>query len=155
MTRPPVRGDDEFRPRHAAPAGDDAWDDDDEYDEHEQPQYDDGTYEADWAERDDWEDDPHAEYEILRPESSRFRRVLVLLGAVAIVVVLVLGAVAFYVKGKLDPGGEAGDEVLFTIETGMSANAVASELEEEGIIADAQIFRLYLRYQDTLSLIHI
>jgi UPF0755 protein len=147
VTRPPVRGDDEYRPRHAAPpAGDDEYD---EYDEHEQPQYADGAYEADWAERDDWEEDPDAEYEELRPESSRGRRVLVVLGSLVLVMVLVVAAAAFYVKGQLDPGGEVGTEVLFTVETGMSANAVASKLEDEGIIADAQIFRLYLRYQGT------
>ena len=145
MTRPPVRGDDEYRPRHAAPEPDDEW----EYEEHEQPQYDDGTYEADWAERDDWEDDPHAQYEYLRPEGSRARRWLLLLGSIVVVIVLVLGAAAYYVKGQLDPGGPVGDEVLFTVETGMSANAVASKLEEEGVIADAQIFRLYLRRRGT------
>ena len=148
MTRPPIRGDDEYQPRHAAPgpAGEE-WDDDldDDVQDDDLP-YEDGAYEADWAERDDWEEDPGAEYEELRPEGSRARRVLLLLAAVGMVIVLVIGAAAFYVKGKLDPGGDVGEAILFTVESGMSANSVASKLEDEGVIADAQVFRLYLRY---------
>ena len=124
MTRPPLRGDDPV--------------------DHDDDQYDD-----DWAARDDWDDDPSAEYEELGPESSRGRRVLIVLGAVVVVLAVVVGVAALYVKGRLDPGGELGDPVLFTVETGMSANAVASKLEDEGIIEDAQVFRLYLRYTGT------
>lgn len=156
MTRPPVprsggQADDEFRPRHAAPdpgvddpAG--VWEAEEQL---PPPQYADGDYERDWAEHDDWEEDPDAEYDYLPPEGRRGRRVLIVLGAIALVLVLVAGVAFTYVKGRLDPGGELGDPVLFTVATGSSANAVATDLEEAGIIEDAQMFRLYLRYKGT------
>ena len=125
MTRPPVRGDDD----HRSPAAEMP---------DEPPEY--------WEE-DEWDDD--AEYEVLRPQSSRGRRVLTVLLVVVLIVVLVVGAAGFYVRGRLDPSGEPGEPVVFVVETGMSANAVASKLEDEGIIVDAQVFRAYLRYRGT------
>ena len=118
MTRPPVRGEDE--------------------------------YDDEWADRDEWyEDDPDADYEDLGEDSPRGRRIVLVLGAVVLVLLVVVGVSFVYVKGRLDPSGDVGEPVLFTVETGMSANAVATKLEDEGIIEDAQLFRLYLRYKGT------
>jgi len=110
----------------------------------------DHEYDDEWADRDEWyEDDPDADYEDLGGDSPRGRRVLLVLGAVLVVLLVVAGVSFVYVKGRLDPSGDHGDPVLFTVETGMSANAVATKLEDEGIIEDAQLFRLYLRYKGT------
>lgn len=137
MTRPPVRGDDEYHEY------------DDYGDEGDDRRYDTGPGADDeWVEHDDWDADPDAEFEDLRPEGSRGRRILTVLAVLLALAVFTLGAAFLYVKGRLDPGGQ-GEPVAFTVETGMSANAVASKLEDEGVIADAQIFRAYLRYKGT------
>jgi UPF0755 protein len=110
----------------------------------------DHEYDDEWADRDEWyEDDPDADYEALGGDSPRGRRILLVLGAIVLVFLVVLGVAFVYVKGRLDPGGALGEPVLFTVETGMSADGVATKLEDEGIIEDAQLFRLYLRYKGT------
>ena len=123
MTRPPVRGDDDY----------------DQYDVHDE-------YDEDWA-----DDSDYADYEELRPSSGRAARVLIILGSLLLILLLVVGGVAMYVRGKLDPGGELGEEVRFTVPAGSSVNAVASLLADEGIVEDAQIFRWYMRWKGVES----
>jgi UPF0755 protein len=156
MTRPPVRGDDDFRerPRHAAPGSDEGWDDggdaDEEWDDevHPDDQWDDGDAEVEeWEDWDDDDDPAAGEYEDLRPSSGRARRVLIVLGSLLAIFLLVAGGLLFWVRGQLDPGGEVGAEVRFTVPAGSSVNAVADLLADEGIISDAQIFRWYMRYK--------
>jgi UPF0755 protein len=57
--------------------------------------------------------------------------------------------VAWYIRGQLDPSGEPGAEIRFTVPAGSSVNAVATLLEDEGVIGDAQIFRWYMRWKGT------
>lgn len=116
MTRPPVRGDDEF--------------DEEEFDDYE-------TY----------EDDDVAEYEELRPAMRRGRRFLVVFGVVLGLLLAGVAGLGIFVRGQLDPSGEPGDEVRFTVPSGSSVNAVAGLLDDEGVIADAQFFRWYLRWK--------
>lgn len=44
------------------------------------------------------------------------------------------------------PAGEDSTAVVFTIEPGESVTQIASRLQGEGLVRDAQLFRLYLRY---------
>lgn len=149
MTRPPVRGDDDWADDPAAgewSAGTDVgWD---------EGGWDDADWDgADWDGADAGPADPEPayeyvdEYEELPPEGSRTRRILLVLGLVIGFFALVVGGAFVYLRGQLDPSGPEGRQVAFTIPTGTSATQVATLLEEERIIADAQVFRWYLRYK--------
>lgn len=120
MTRPPVRGDDEF--------------DEEEFDDREDLDYEDDEYE-------------YVEYEELRPVMSRGRRLLVVFGVVVGLLLVGVAGLGIFVRGQLDPSGGLGDEVRFTVPSGSSVNAVAGLLDDEGVIADAQFFRWYLRWK--------
>jgi UPF0755 protein len=158
MNRPPVRGDSPRRPRHAAP--DELHDDlDDEVlpaaDEYAADEYVDEGYEDDEGYYDpdveggfssDWDDDEY-EYEDAPREGGRLQRVLLLLSIFALVVLLTFGGMFVYVRSQLDPGGEVGAEVRFTVPSGSSVNSVAGLLADEGIIEDAQMFRWYMRWK--------
>jgi UPF0755 protein len=166
MNRPPVRGDEPRRPRHAAP---DAVAEHDEHGEHDadlidsaagydddaydDDAYDDGYDDDGWYDPDaeggfssDWDDDEY-EYEDAPREGGRAQRLLLLLGIFAAVVALTFGGLFVYVRSQLDPGGEVGAEVRFTVPSGSSVNSVAGLLADEGIIEDAQMFRWYLRWK--------
>ncbi len=50
-------------------------------------------------------------------------------------------------KGELTaPAGSDPSTIVFTVEPGESVGQIASRLQSEGLIRDAQLFRLYLRY---------
>jgi UPF0755 protein len=150
MTRPPVRGDDDWRPAHAprsrteepAPAPPAA--DEHEHDEHE--------HEHEHDER--WDDDPWepdeldaGDFEPLRPEGRRSTRLLAVLLTVFALLVGAAGLGAMIVRSRLDPAGPAGDEVRVAIPTGSTNAEIANLLEDEGVVADGQAFRWYLRYK--------
>jgi hypothetical protein len=44
------------------------------------------------------------------------------------------------------PAGDDPKAVVFTVEPGESVTQIASRLQSEGLVRDAQLFRLYLRY---------
>ena len=46
----------------------------------------------------------------------------------------------------VSPAGSDPETVVFTIEQGEAVGQIASRLQSEGLIRDAQLFRLYLRY---------
>ena len=171
MTRPPVRGDDAFDgPRHGrrdpevgGPDGEaDLPDHEPPDDEVDAPYGVDGADEVDedveYYDPDreggfssDWDDEDGYEYEEVRPQSGRMRRVLILGGAALVLVLVAVGGAAMFVRDTLDPGGPPGEEVLFTVPVGSSVNAVADLLADEGIISDAQIFRWYMRWRGVES----
>lgn len=78
-------------------------------------------------------------------EPRRIGRWLMVLAVLGLLVLLVIGAGFVYVQGKIDPGGDPGEEVAFVIESGSTTTDVADELASEGIISDATVFRLWLR----------
>ncbi|MGH9135943.1 MAG: endolytic transglycosylase MltG [Acidimicrobiales bacterium] len=130
--RPPVRGDVDWdNLEDEWSAGDEEWEEEvapppgDEHDEY-------GGYE---------------EYEELRPEYSRRRRVVMVALVVFALLVAALGVAGWWVRGQLDPPGDPGAELSVTIPTGSSSNAIADILENAGVIPDAQAFRWYLRFK--------
>jgi len=145
MTRPPVRGDDDWstdappptRPTH----GDRSWDD--------SADHADDRADAEWDDEEPWDDEELAagEYEPLRREGRRGRRVLAVLLGLFVVAVLVAAVLAVVVRSRLDPAGEPGEEVRVAIPTGSTNAAIANLLEDEGVIPDGQAFRWYLRYK--------
>ncbi|CAM8643775.1 COG1559 Aminodeoxychorismate lyase [Acidimicrobiia bacterium] len=72
------------------------------------------------------------------------------IGVVAIAVVLVFGAISFWVNGQLNPGSP-GDEVAFTIAAGSTVSQVSSRLAEKKIIANASVFDWYLKFKGESS----
>jgi len=89
----------------------------------------------------------HEEYEELRPEGSRGRRVAIVLLGLAALLLVIAGIAGLYVRSRLDPSGPPGEEVRVAIPTGYANGAIARLLEEEGVIPDSQAFELYLRYK--------
>lgn len=107
---------------------------------------------------------------------KRVARVLVFLIALGAVLVIVGGAVWYFARGSGGSGGEGGrpvsldgflialyldwhaaelqqpagrDDTLvtFVVRPGETAAQVAERLEAEGLVSDAQLFKLYLRYR--------
>ncbi len=73
------------------------------------------------------------------------RRVLVALGVVVLVLVLAVGAVFLWAKGKIDPSGDPGELVALTIPEGATTADIAELLASEDIISDATVFGYYVR----------
>jgi UPF0755 protein len=84
-----------------------------------------------------------------RPRSRRRRTVLrVLLGAsLALLVALVAGGL--WLRARLDPPGPPGAEVSVDIPLGSSTADIARILEDADVVADATVFRLYVRFRGT------
>jgi UPF0755 protein len=91
------------------------------------------------------EEDVEAEYEELRPEMSRRRKVAVVALGVAIVIVLVAGLVSFWAYRQLFPSGRAGTEIVLDIPSGSSTSSIAGLLEKKNVINNAFLFKLYLK----------
>lgn len=64
----------------------------------------------------------------------------------ALLVALVLGAAAWVGWQLMPPDPGATAPVVFDLEPGWGAARAARELEEEGLVRDAEIFALYLRF---------
>jgi UPF0755 protein len=119
-------------PRAGATSVDDGWDDQYSYVD---------------AEPDDggWDEDG-GDYVHLRGGAGRGggrRWGLVLLGLL-VVVVLLAGLGALWVKGQIDPG-DPGDEVSFVVPNGSTTSDIATMLAEKEIITNATVFEWYLK----------
>jgi UPF0755 protein len=92
-------------------------------------------------------DDEAVEYEPFpEPRSSRGRNVVVVVVAVAVALLLVAAAVGVWAEKQMSPG-HRGELVSFTIPKGATASQIASLLQKEGVITNATLFRLYLRFK--------
>ncbi len=74
------------------------------------------------------------------------RRWLVVLGVLFALGVLVVGAAGLWVKGKIDPGGEPGEELALTIPEGATTDDIAELLADEGVVSDAGVFGYYVQF---------
>ncbi|MEW6473267.1 MAG: endolytic transglycosylase MltG [Actinomycetota bacterium] len=72
------------------------------------------------------------------------RRGRIVLGILAVLVVVGLGT-GLWLLRQINPSGGPGQKVAVDIVPGTSVSGVASELEEQGVIRSAGIFRFYLR----------
>jgi len=79
-----------------------------------------------------------------RPGGRLTRRGRIVLGTLAVLLVLGLGA-GLWVLKQVNPSGGPGEKVAFDIVPGTSVSAVATGLEDKGVITSAQVFRLYLK----------
>jgi UPF0755 protein len=77
---------------------------------------------------------------------SRAGRWLAILGVLVAIVLVLLAAGAFWVKGKVDPGSP-GQQVSVDIPRGTSTNGVADLLADKKVVTDARVFKLYLKFK--------
>jgi UPF0755 protein len=96
-------------------------------------------YDQELAETDD------AEYEELRPELSRRRKVLVVVLGIFTVLTLIAGSIGVWAYRQLHPSSAPGEEVLIEVPSGSSTNAIADLLEKKGVIGSAVVFKLWLK----------
>ena len=107
-----------------------------------------------------WHDDPwdrvnEVPEDLLESTPREFRQLRGVTRTVAIVVVasvLFLGSLGWWAVGVLNPSGEPGVAVNFTVNDGDTISSVASRLHSAGIISNATIFRWYVSTKGTIAL---
>lgn len=88
----------------------------------------------------------------LGPEFEHVKGPLRMVAIVVISVVLLLGAAGWWVAYQLNPPGEPGVAVNFTVNDGDTVASVSSRLAAEGIIRNPTIFRWYVRTRGGIDL---
>ncbi|MFQ5556848.1 MAG: endolytic transglycosylase MltG [Acidimicrobiales bacterium] len=81
-----------------------------------------------------------------------FLRLVLFAVLVVLAVMWVRDRIYGWVDAQIDPTGEQGALVEFTIPEGASTNDVAGQLDQEGIIANATVFRYWLRCETELTI---
>ena len=107
-----------------------------------------------------WHDDPwdrvnEVPEDLLESTPREFRQLRGVTRTVAIVVVasvLFLGSLGWWAVGVLNPSGEPGVAVNFTVNDGDTISSVVSRLRSAGIISNATIFRWYVSTKGTIAL---
>lgn len=107
-----------------------------------------------------WHDDPwdrvtEVPEDLLESSPREFRQLRGVTRTVGIVVVasvLFLGSLGWWTVGVLNPSGEPGVAVNFTVNDGDTISSVASRLHSAGIISNATIFRWYVSTKGTIAL---
>lgn len=107
-----------------------------------------------------WEDDPwDRPLRGLAPVVERPRRrhrsaaaVAYLALALGIVAVLVAGSVGWWYIHKINPEGDPGEAVNFTVTDTDTLETISERLEEQGLVSDAGVFRWYVERQGGLDL---
>lgn len=74
------------------------------------------------------------------------------LGALAIVAILIAGSTGWWYMNQINPKGDPGPAVNFTVNPGETIESLSVRLQDEGIITNARVFRWYVRRQGGLEL---
>jgi UPF0755 protein len=90
-------------------------------------------------------DTDEEEYEALRPEMSRRRKIAVVALGVFIVFALLAGLVSFWAYRQLFPSARPGPEIVLDVPTGSSTSTIADLLEKKNVINNAFLFKLYVK----------
>lgn len=93
------------------------------------------------------DDELDEEYIYVPAQRSVWRRAGVITLAILLLVSAVLGGAVLWIRDKLEPGG-AQEPVSFVIPPESTTAQIAGLLEDEGVIADATIFRYYVRWSE-------
>ena len=102
---------------------------------------------------DDWRNDPWDDTaDLSAVQLDRSRRGSVIGRVVGFsflvvlaVMILVAGAVGYWVLRQVNPPGDAGAKVNFTINQGDTIETLAIRLEQQGIITNAKVFKQYVK----------
>lgn len=104
-------------------------------------------YDGDAAYDEDEVYDDDEVYERVRPASPRRRRVLTVLGVLFLLIVLALGAAAFWVQREINPSGPPGEEIVLTVPAGSTTGDIGDLLTGEGVVANGTVWDWYVRYK--------
>ncbi len=83
---------------------------------------------------------------------GRRRRWPMVAGVVVVLGLLAAGGLAVWVNRQIDPPGSPGPAVAVDIADGASTAQVAELLADSGVVANARVFRLYLRTTGDLTI---
>jgi len=109
----------------------------------------------DWH-ADPWDDVsavPESATEELRPGFDYLRGPVRMVVTMVVATVLLLGAAGWWTIHQLNPSGDPGAAVNFTINEGDTMSSVASRLDADGIISNATLFRWYASTRGDISLV--
>ena len=109
----------------------------------------------------DWHEDPWDEVAVLdeqfveneAPGFDQLRGPAKRLVAVLVASVLLLGVAGWWVVHALNPSGEPGVAINFTVNEGDTLDSVASRLDDAGIISNATLFRWYASTKADVKLV--
>lgn len=109
----------------------------------------------------DWHEDPWDQVAVLdeqsidteSPQFNQLRGPAKRLVIVLVATVLLLGAAGWWVVHALNPSGEPGVAVNFTVNEGDTLSSVASRLDDAGIIDNATLFRWYVSTKSDVQLV--
>ena len=96
---------------------------------------------------------PESAIEKLPPDFSQFRGPLRIVATVVVASILFIGAISWWVVNQLNPAGEPGAAVNFTVNDGDTVSSVANRLAEQGFIENATIFRWYASSRGGIDLL--
>lgn len=88
---------------------------------------------------------------IAKSEEAKTVRKIVSIILIVLLLILIIGGISgfLYVKSALQPvDPESEQEITVEIPIGSSTSAIASILEENGIIKDARVFSLYIKFNN-------
>lgn len=109
---------------------------------------------ADWS-SDPWDDPAELDEVAAEPARRPFLATRIVgwtLVVVFVAMVLVVGGVGFWVTRQINPAGDPGAKVNFTVSSGDTIEIVARRLEDQGIITDERVFREYVKRKGGLEL---
>lgn len=109
----------------------------------------------------DWHEDPWDQVATLdeqsiddeAPHFDQLRGPAKRLVVVLIALVLLLGVAGWWVAHALNPAGEPGVAINFTVNEGDTLSSVASRLDDAGIIGNATLFRWYASTKSDVQLV--
>lgn len=110
---------------------------------------------------DSWQEDPWdsvnqatvTDTEELPAELDHFRGPLRVIATVVIASILLVGVASWWVINQLNPSGEPGAAVNFTVNEGDTVSSVAARLAEQGFIENATLFRWYASTRGGIDLL--
>ncbi len=106
----------------------------------------------DWS-TDPWDDARDAtSVERLRWQTRSIKWFAYTMLVFAIVVVLVAGLVGWWYIHQINPAGDPGDPVAFTVSDADTLSSVSERLQEQGFVEDAGVFRWYTEHHGGLEL---